>query len=233
VSLLELRAVEAWYAETPALRGVTLTITDGELVAVAGARGAGKTTLLRAISRSIRISGEIRLEGESVTRASPAAMARLGVAHVPQGGGTFGSLSVLDNLRLGAWTQRGPLDNAYARVFELFPFLYPRRKDVAGLLSAGEQRLLALACAVMTRPRLLLFDEPSAGVSAAVVQDLFAALRTLHERGTTIVVAEQRAELALALSLRAVVLDDGLIAFDGAPDAARADGFAYPALLTL
>ena len=233
MSLLELRGVEAWYAERPALRGVTLTITDGELAAVVGARGAGKTTLLRAISRSIRVSGEIRFEGEPVTRSSPAAVARLGVAHVPQGGGTFASLSVLDNLRLGAWTRRGPLDNAYARVFELLPFLYPRRRDAAGLLSAGEQRLLALACAAMARPRLLLFDEPSAGVPPQAAEELFGALRAMHDLGAAIVVAEQRAELALASAGRAVVLDGGLIAFDGTPDAARADGVASPALLAL
>jgi branched-chain amino acid transport system ATP-binding protein len=232
VSLLELRDVEAWHAETPALRGVTLTIENGERAAVVGANGAGKTTLLRAISRSLPVSGEIRFEGELVTRASPAAIARLGVAHVPQGGGVFASLSVLDNLRLGAWTWRGPLDNAYARVFELLPFLYPRRNAPAGTLTAGEQRLLALGRAAMVKPRLLLFDEPSAGVSPAVVQELLAALSALHERGTAIVVAEQRAGLALASFGRALVLDAGRITFDGAADAARLDGSMHP-LLTL
>ena len=132
MSLLELRDVEAWHAETHALRGVSLTLEDGEFVAVVGANGAGKTTLLRAIAGSIRVSGEILLEGEAATRLSPAAMARRGIAHVPQGGGPFAALSVLDNLRLGAWTQRGPLDNAYARVFELFPFLYERRSVPRG-----------------------------------------------------------------------------------------------------
>ena len=160
-------------------------------------------------------------------------MARLGIAHVPQGGGTFAALSVLDNLRLGAWTSRGPLDNAYARVFELFPFLYPRRRDAAGLLSAGEQRLLALACAAMSRPRLLLFDEPSAGVPPQAAEELFGALRAMHDLGAAIVVAEQRAGRAFASAGRAVVLDGGLIAFDGTPDAARADGVASPALLAL
>ena len=232
MSLLELRDVEAWHAETPALRGVSLTIEGGELVAAVGVNGAGKTTLLRAISRTVAVTGEIRFEGELVTRASPAAMARLGVAHVPPGGGVFASLSVLDNLRLGAWTWRGPLDNAYARVFELLPFLYPRRNVPAGALSAGEQRLLALGRAAMVKPRLLLFDEPSAGVPPAARQELFAALRALHELGTAIVVAEQRAGLALASFDRALVLDDGRIAFDGPADAARVDGSLHP-LLTL
>ena len=140
---------------------------------------------------------------------------------------------MLDNLRLGAWTRRGPLDNAYARVFELLPFLYERRKAPAGTLSAGEQRLLSLGCAVMTRPRLLLFDEPSAGVPPAVARELYAALGQLHERGTAIVVAEQRTGLALASSGRALVLDRGRLAFDGTADALRADESAYPAVLAL
>lgn len=230
MSLLELRDVEAWQAETHALRSVSLTLEDGEFVAVVGANGAGKTTLLCAIAGSIRVVGDIRLEGEVATRLSPAALARRGVAHVPQGARPFASLSVLDNLRLGAWTRRGPLDNAYARVFELFPFLYDRRSVPAGALSAGDQRLLVLGCAVMARPRLLLFDEPSAGVPAIVAREVFAALRELHERGSAIVVAEQRAALALATAARALVLGAGRLMFDGDARAVHADGATYPAL---
>jgi branched-chain amino acid transport system ATP-binding protein len=230
VSLLELRDVEAWYAGTHALRGVTLTLEDGEFAAVVGANGAGKTTLLRAIARTIRISGEVHLEGERATRFSPAAMARRGVVHIRQGAGPFASLSVLDNLRAGAWIQRGPLDNAYARVYELLPFLYERRNAPAGTLSAGDQRLLTLGCAVMARPRLLLVDEPSAGVPPTVAREFFVALQKLHERGTAIVVAEQRAGLVLAAADRALVIDDRRVVFDGAADAVRADVSAYPAL---
>lgn len=230
MSLLELRNVEAWYADRPALLDVTLTIEDGELAAVVGANGAGKTTLLRAISRSVAVSGEIQFDGETVTRRSPGAMARLGVAHVPQGRATFAPLSVQDNLRLGAWVRRGPLDNAYARVYEILPFLYARRHSSAGALPAGEQRLLALACAVMARPRLLLIDEPSAGVPPPVVDELFTALGVLHELGTTIVVAEQRPALALGSARRAVVLDAGRVAFDGPVDAARAHPSTAPLL---
>jgi branched-chain amino acid transport system ATP-binding protein len=216
VNLLELRDVDAHYADRPALRGVTLTVEEGEFAAVLGPHGAGKSTLLRAVAGSLRAAaGEILLEGETVTRRSPAAMRRLGVGHVPQGGGTFGPLSVLDNLRLGAWTQRGPLDNAYARVFELFPFLYERRHDLAGTLSVGEQRLLALGSAVMAKPRLLLCDEPSAGVPGATAEEVFAALRELHGRGTAIVVAEQSAGSALGSASHAVVLDEGRVTFDG------------------
>jgi branched-chain amino acid transport system ATP-binding protein len=217
VSLLELRDVEAHYADTPALRGVTLTVEVGEFAAVLGRHGAGKTTLLRAVSGSIRAAGEIRFEGETVTRRSPAAMCRLGVAHVPQGGGTIARLSVLDNLRLGAWTQRGPLDNAYARVFELFPFLYERRHLLAGSLPAEDRRLLALGSAVMAKPRLLLCDEPSTGVLRSTADELYAALRELHGRGAAIMVAEQAVGPALGSASHALVLDEGSVTFDGAP----------------
>jgi branched-chain amino acid transport system ATP-binding protein len=215
VSLLELRDVAVRHGETVALRGVTLTIEEGELAVVLGKADAGKTSLLRAIARTVRVSGEVRFENEVVTRHSPAAMCRLGVAHVPQGGGTFAQLSVLDNLRLGAWTVRGPLDNAYARVFEFFPFLYDRRSAPAGALSPGEQRLLALGSAVMGKPRLLLCDEPTAGVPRDIGDDLFAAFRELHERGTTIVVTAQRKGRALAAAGHALVLEGGQLAFDG------------------
>jgi len=230
VSLLELRDVDAWHAERQALRGVSLTIEDGEHVAVVGANGAGKTTLLRVLAGSMRVSGEILLEGEAASRLSAATMARRGIAHIPQRGGPFAALSVLDNLRLGAWTRRGPLDNDYARVFELFPFLYERRGVVAGTLSAGDQRLLVLGCAVMAKPRLLLFDEPSAGVPPTVAREVFAALRELHERGTAIVVAEQKPTLALATAARALVVGGGRIMFDGEARAVQVDGAAYPAL---
>jgi len=220
VSLLELRDVYARHPaavglQSAALRGVTLAIESGEFAAVLGKSGAGKTTLLHSIGRSTRVSGEVRFENEVVTRRSPAAMCRFGVAHVPQGGGTFAPLSVLDNLRLGAWTVRGPLDNAYARVFELFPFLFDLRHAPAGTLSPGEQRLLALGSAVMGKPRLLLCDEPSAGVPSDVGDELFAALRELHGRGTTIVVTAQRKGRALASAGHAIVLEDGRIVFDG------------------
>ena len=215
VSLLEVRDVSVRDGEAVVMRAVTLSIEDGEFAAILGKRGAGKTALLRAIARSIRVSGEIRWEDEVVTRHSPAAMCRLGVAHVPQGGGVFSQLSVLDNLRLGAWTVRGPLDNAYARVFEFFPFLYDRRNIPAGMLSPGEQRLLALGSAVMGKPRLLLCDEPSAGVPRDVGDEFFAALRELHDRGTTVVVTAQRKGRALASAAHAVVLEDGRVAFDG------------------
>jgi branched-chain amino acid transport system ATP-binding protein len=216
VSQLELRDVEAHYGGRPVLRGVTLSVENGEFAAILGRNGAGKTATLRAIAGTLRVTGEIRFEGEPVTRSGPAAMARLGVAHVPQGRGTFGALSVLDNLRLGAWYRRGALDIALAQVYELFPVLYERRALRASVLPAGEQRMLAIGRAVMAKPRLLLCDEPSLGIPPALARGLVASLRELNAGGTTIVVVEQRVGLVLAAASRAFVLEGGRVSFAGA-----------------
>ena len=165
MSLLELRGVDARYGEIRALHGVSLSVEDGDFVAVLGANGAGKTTTLRAISGTVKTTGDVIFEGEKLFRRTPDAMARRGVAHVPEGRGTFTTLSVLDNLRLGAWVQRGTSHRDLARVFEFFPHLYDRRDQRAGTLSGGEQQMLALGRAMMAKPRLLLLDEPSLGLA--------------------------------------------------------------------
>jgi branched-chain amino acid transport system ATP-binding protein len=215
VSLLELRDVHAHYEGHPALRGVTLSIEHGELAAIVGPNGSGKTTALRAVAGTVRVSGEIRFEGELVTRAGPAAMAKLGVAHVPQGRAVFGSLSVLDNLKLGAWYRRGALDIALAQVFEVFPILHEHRDLRAGSLSAAEQTTIAVGRAVMAKPRLLLCDELSYGVSPAFARELLEALRRLNEAGTTVVVAEQRPRLAVQVATRAFALEQGRVSYEG------------------
>lgn len=217
MALLELREVRAHDEGRPVLRGITLSVEEGERTAVVGPQGAGKTPLLAAVAGTIRVSGEMRFDGELVTRAGPAAMARLGVAHVPQGGGVFSPLSVLDNLRLGAWHRRGALDIALAQVFEVFPLLHVRRRLRAGSLTAPEQRMLAVARALMAKPRLLLVDEPSHGVSGPFARELFSALRRVNESGTTMLVAEQRPGLAAELAGRTVTLDAGRIASVDAP----------------
>jgi branched-chain amino acid transport system ATP-binding protein len=219
--LLELRDVEARYGEIRALHGVSLTVDDGEFVAILGANGAGKTTTLRAISGTVKTSGEVLLDGTRIFRRTPDGMARKGVAHVPEGRGTFTTLSVLENLRLGAWTQRGESARDLARVFEFFPRLYERRDQQAGTLSGGEQQMLALARAMMAKPRLLLLDEPSLGLAPLVVREIFETLRTMNERGTTIVVVEQNASLALAAAQRAVVLETGRVVLAGAAEDLR------------
>jgi branched-chain amino acid transport system ATP-binding protein len=215
LSLLELRDVAARYGEIRALHGVTLTVEEGDFVAILGANGAGKTTTLRAISGTVKTTGDVLLDGHKVFRRTPESMARRGVAHVPEGRGTFTTLSVLDNLRLGAWVQRGVSARDLARVFEFFPLLYERRDQQAGTLSGGEQQMLALGRAMMAKPRLLLLDEPSLGLAPLVVREIFASLRTLNESGTTIVVVEQNATLALSAARHAYVLETGRVVLGG------------------
>jgi len=207
--LLELRGLDARYGDTQVLHSVSLTVDDGDFVAILGTSGAGKSTMLRAISGTVRSSGEVTFEGERLYRRTPEGMARRGVAHLPQGGGALRALSVLDNLRLGAWTQRGTSARDLVHVFEMFPMLYDRRRDRAGSLSGAEQHLLALGRAMMAKPRLLLVDEPASGLEPAVARSIGSTLHVLNERGTTIVAVEQTAGLALAAAKRTIVLDAG------------------------
>jgi branched-chain amino acid transport system ATP-binding protein len=215
LSLLELRDLEARYGEVRALHGVTLTIGDGDFVALLGANGAGKTTTLRAISGTVRTSGDVLLDGNKIFHRTPEVMARRGIAHVPEGRGTFTTLSVLDNLRLGAWVHGNASPRELAHVFEFFPRLYERRDQQAGLLSGGEQQMLALGRAMMSKPRILLLDEPSLGLAPLVAREIFRVLGQMHETGTTIVVVEQNATLALSHAQHAFVLETGRIVLGG------------------
>ena len=223
MSLLELRDVEARYGEIRALHGVTLTVDEGDFVAILGANGAGKTTTLRSVSGTVKTTGEIVFDGERLARRTPEGMARRGVAHVPEGRGTFSTLSVLENLRLGAWVQRGWSQRDLARVFEFFPRLYERRDQQAGTLSGGEQQMLALGRAMMAKPRLLLLDEPSLGLAPLVVREIFRVLGEMNEAGTTIVVVEQNAALALGAAKHAYVLETGRIVLAGTTEALKVD----------
>jgi branched-chain amino acid transport system ATP-binding protein len=223
LSLLELRDVEARYGEIRALHGVTLTVAAGDFVAILGANGAGKTTTLRAISGTVKTAGDVLLDGERLYRRTPEGMAKRGVAHLPEGRGTFTTLSVLDNLRVGAWVHRGTSRRDLARVFEFFPLLYDRREQQAGTLSGGEQQMLALGRAMMAKPRLLLLDEPSLGLAPLVVREVFDVLRQLNESGTTILVVEQNASLALATARHAFVLETGRIVLAGESASLRQD----------
>jgi len=223
-ALLELKGVEARYGPVQALRDVTLTVEEGQIVAVLGANGAGKTTTLRAISGTVRRGGEI-VFGGSRLRGGPEAAARAGIAHVPEGRGTFTELSVRDNLRLGAYTRRDRDVRAdIDRLGETFPWISDRRDQVAGTLSGGEQQMLALARALMGRPRLLLLDEPSLGLAPLVVAEIFRIVRELNERdGLTVLVVEQNARIALDVAHRATVLEVGRVAVEGSADELRAD----------
>ena len=215
--LLELCGVAARYGPLQALHGIDLSVGEGEIVAVLGANGAGKTTTLRAISATVRTSGEIVFAGKRLPR-HPEAVARAGIAHVPEGRGTFAQLSVEENLRLGAHVRRdrAGVKADRERVLRRFPILAERRRQAAGTLSGGEQQQLALARALMQRPRLLLLDEPSLGLAPLVVAGFYDVVRELNEQeGLSVLAVEQNASLALASSSRAYVLEVGRVVIDG------------------
>lgn len=221
--LLELRDVEARYGPVQALRGVSLEVEEGTIVAVLGANGAGKTTTLRAISGTVRRTGELRFAGQELGRLGPEDTARLGIAHVPEGRGTFDELTVWENLRLGAYTRRGSIREDVQRVLAYFPWLDDRRHQEAGTLSGGEQQMLALARAFVARPRLLLLDEPSLGLAPVLVTEIFRIIRELNEReGLTVLVVEQNAHIALQLAATAYVLEVGRVALAGPSEELRA-----------
>jgi branched-chain amino acid transport system ATP-binding protein len=223
MNLLELHGIEARYGQVQALHGVSLHVGDGELVAVLGANGAGKTTTLRAISGTVRRSGDVVFAGKKLPRR-PDATARAGIAHVPEGRGTFNELSVWENLRLGAYARRANVKKEAKRVYKFFPRLEERRDQQAGTLSGGEQQMLALGRAMMARPRLLLLDEPSLGLAPRVVNEIFDALtRMKTDDGMSVLVVEQNANLALAHAARAYVLEVGNVVVEGASDELRAD----------
>ena len=222
--LLELDNVEARYGQVRALHGVTLSVDEGEIVSVLGANGAGKTTTLRAISGTVKKTGSIVFAGKSIARRSPEAVARLGIAHVPEGRGTFMELTVRENLRLGAYVRRNgkSFKSDLERVFGHFSWMRDRAGQQAGTLSGGEQQMLALARALMQRPRLLLLDEPSRGLAPLVVGEIVRIVRELNEReGLAVVVVEQNANLALESSRRAYVLEVGRVAVAGTSDELR------------
>jgi branched-chain amino acid transport system ATP-binding protein len=215
-ALLELDNVSARYGAVQALHGVSLTVDEGEVAAVLGANGAGKTTTLRAISGTVRRDGNLQFAGKRLARTGPEAAARLGIAHVPEGRGTFAELTVWENLRLGAYTRRGALKDDFTRVQTYFPWLDERRSQQAGTLSGGEQQMLALARAFMQRPRLLLLDEPSLGLAPLLVTEIFRIIRELNEgEGLTVLVVEQNAHIALQAAQSAFVLEVGRVALSG------------------
>jgi branched-chain amino acid transport system ATP-binding protein len=222
--LLALEGVEARYGPVKALHGVSLSVGEGEIVAVLGANGAGKTTTLRAISGTVRRSGTIRFAGKSIAGRSPETVARLGIAHVPEGRGTLSDLSVGENLRLGAYPRRdrAAIREDEERILVNFPWLEERRNQRAGTLSGGEQQMLALARALMLRPRLVLLDEPSLGLAPRVVAEIFGIVGELNEReGLTVLVVEQNANLALEAASRAYVLEVGRVVLEGGSDTLR------------
>jgi len=223
-ALLEVEGVEARYGPIKALHGVSLRVGEGEIVALLGANGAGKTTTLRAISGTVRKSGDVRFGGSSIARRSPEGIARLGIAHVPEGRGLFSELTVWENLRMGAYVrgERKTIKREAERVATYFPWIERRKAQQAGTLSGGEQQMLALARALVGRPRLLLLDEPSLGLAPTVIQELFGIVKRLNEEeGLSVLVVEQNANVALDASGRAYVLEVGRVAIEGSSDELR------------
>ena len=224
-TLLELDGVAARYGPVQALYNVSLVVREGEVVAVLGANGAGKTTTLRAISGTVSRSGVIELDGKQL-KGGPEAAARTGIAHVPEGRGTFVDLTVTENLRLGAYSRRRDrsVKADIKRIAEYFPWMVERGGQRAGTLSGGEQQMLALGRALMGRPRLLLLDEPSLGLAPLVVREFFRIVRELNEQeGLTVLVVEQDARIALNASSRAYVLEVGRVALTGTSAELRGD----------
>jgi branched-chain amino acid transport system ATP-binding protein len=217
-SLLRIDDVAVYYGGIQALKGVSMHVRPGELLAIIGANGAGKTTLLRTISGVLRArSGSIRFDNRELTRLSPYAIVRLGVAHSPEGRQLFGGLTVLENLRLGAVqrTDRSAIASDLEYVYGLFPVLTERRLQRAGTLSGGEQQMLAIGRALMARPRLLLLDEPSLGLAPLLVERIFSVIARLKLERVTLVLVEQNARMALEVADRAYVMETGQVKLQG------------------
>lgn len=224
--MLALKGVEVRYGPIVALREVSLIVSAGEIVAVLGANGAGKTTLLRTISGLLRPSqGRVEFLGQDLQRLSPERIVRLGIVHVPEGRQLFPDLTVKENLWMGSYTRRdGYIQEDWERVLGYFPVLRERLAQPAGTLSGGEQQMLAIARALMARPKLLLLDEPSLGLAPLTVHALFRFLKDLNSRdGMTLVLAEQNAHLSLSIAHRAYVLETGRIALEGPAEELRRD----------
>ncbi|MBN2623150.1 MAG: ABC transporter ATP-binding protein [Acidimicrobiales bacterium] len=219
-ALLELRDVSGGYGAVKVLHDIDLVVEPGHVAVVLGANGAGKTTTLRAISGLISVQGEIRFDGASIVGKGPEVVSQLGIAHVPQGRGTFSELTVEDNLRVGAVNRRdNDIERDMQRWYELFPRLGERRRQEAGSMSGGEQQMLALARAMMARPRLLLLDEPSLGLAPLITRELFARLGEINrDEGLSVLVVEQNANLALEIGHWGYVLETGRIAVQGPAD---------------
>jgi len=217
-ALLAVRNLEARYGDTRVLRGVAFEVAEGGITTILGANGAGKTTTLRAVCGMVKTAGEITFDGRRIEGRPTEDVVRLGVAHVPEGRGTFVQLTVEENLRLGAYARRDPrhLGTEIERVCRYFPVLAERRAQVAGTLSGGEQQMLAVARALMLRPRLLLLDEPSLGLAPLVVREIFRIIRTINrEERVSVLLVEQNASLALGLADHAYLMETGRVVMSG------------------
>jgi branched-chain amino acid transport system ATP-binding protein len=229
--MLEVENIQVFYGEIHALKGISLQVEQGEIVALLGNNGAGKTTTLKTISGLLRPrAGRILLEGRAINEVPPHEIVALGVAHAPEGRRIFNRLTVTENLEMGAYLRSdGAIGEDIERAFTLFPRLNERRAQVAGTLSGGEQQMLAIGRALMARPRILLLDEPSMGLAPILVEQIFQTVEDINRQGTTILLVEQNAAMALSIAHRGYVLETGNIALQGSaaelqehPDVKRA-----------
>lgn len=223
--MLSLRSIDVFYGKIHALKGVSLDVQKGEIVTLIGSNGAGKTSLLRTISGLVRPrEGEVNYEGETLNRLPAEKIVSLGISHVPEGRRIFANLSVRENLEMGAFLRRDKegIQNDMERVFTLFPRLKERIRQQAGTLSGGEQQMLAIGRALMARPRLLLLDEPSMGLAPVLVQMIFEIIQEINAQGTTILLVEQNAYMALNIAHRAYVIETGRIVLSGSADELKA-----------
>jgi branched-chain amino acid transport system ATP-binding protein len=224
--VLQVRGLHAQYGNTRVLHGVDFDVARGGITTILGANGAGKTTLLRAMCGMVRTQGQIALAGERIEGRATEDIVRLGVAHVPDGRGTFLNFSVEENLRIGAYTRRDRqhVEADYERIYTYFPRLKERRRQQAGTLSGGEQQMLAVSRALMLKPKLLLLDEPSFGLAPLIVQELFDIFRAINRSdGISMLLVEQNAALALRLADHAYVLETGRVVISGTSEAIRND----------
>jgi branched-chain amino acid transport system ATP-binding protein len=226
MALLELRDVHTYYGAIHALRGVSFDVEEGEIVTLIGSNGAGKSTTLRTISGLLKPrQGEIRLRGERIDSRRPHEIVELGVCQSPEGRRVFGRMSVRENLEMGAFSRRDRtgLDGEYERIYELFPRLRERREQNAGTLSGGEQQMLAIGRALMAAPKVLLLDEPSMGLAPILVEQIFDIVKTINEGGTTVLLVEQNALMALGIANRGYILQTGEVVLSDSADRLRRD----------
>lgn len=218
MAMLEVKGLEVYYGVIQAIKGISFEVNQGEIIALIGANGAGKTTTLHTITGLIAAkSGSIVYEGTDVTRIPGYKLVGMGIAHVPEGRRVFSSLTVLQNLKMGAYTRKdkNELDETLKMIYRRFPRLEERKNQPAGTLSGGEQQMLAMGRALMSRPKLLILDEPSMGLAPLLVREIFAIIKEINEEGTTVLLVEQNANMALSIADRAYVLETGRVVLSG------------------
>lgn len=226
MAMLEVKNLEVYYGVIKALKGISFEVSQGEVIALIGANGAGKTTTLHTLTGLLQAkAGSITFEGKDITKTPAHNIVKLGIAHVPEGRRVFSNLTVYQNLRMGAYTRqdKGEIEQSLQTVYQRFPRLEERKNQLAGTLSGGEQQMLAMGRALMSKPKLLMLDEPSMGLAPILVEQIFDIIKTLNQAGTTILLVEQNAQMALSIAHRGYVLETGRVVTTGTGSELLAD----------